>query len=50
MQEAVLSHYVDEIWNLFDVNNDGYLSESEMYLMFNDLFARIGDSRKYSQE
>lgn len=48
--DPVLLQYVDEIWNLYDSNRDGFLCIDELSSFFNDFFVRIGDGRTYSQE
>ena len=48
--DPVLIKYIDEIWAIYDVNQDGYLNFNELSGFFNNLFSRTGDGRSITQE
>lgn len=43
-----LSQYINEIFALFDTDRSGKLNPQELHLFFNELFARLGDPRRYN--
>lgn len=50
MQEAILKHYVDEVWGVYDSDKDGFLDITEIKPFFNDLYVRVGEDKTYSEE
>lgn len=48
MDDVTLQKYIDEVWNVYDVNKSNVMEPAELHWFLNDLFVRIGDLRRYT--
>ncbi len=47
IDDATLWQYINEVWNVYDVNHNGSLTPGELHLVMNDLYKRLGDNRNF---
>ena len=48
MDDQHLMQYINELFSVYDADHSGKLQPAELHWFFNDLFARLGDPRRYN--
>ena len=50
MNDQVLMKYISEVFGYYDVDRSGFLTVNQLANFYNDLFARVGDPRRLTQQ
>ena len=50
MNDQVLWNYINEVFRYYDRDMSGFLTVNELANFYNDLFARVNDPRRITQQ
>lgn len=49
-EDDILKEFVNEVFAVYDRNRTGYLDPMELANFFNDLFTKLNDPRRFTQQ
>lgn len=50
LDDGVLRMFIDEVFDVFDSDKNGYLDVDELHTFFNQLFAQLNEPRRFTQQ